>query len=138
MLSFLQTFKMPAAINLGPFGVVFPGLLAQIWTNLYHIFTCDTLQNNASHMSQFLRTKILKNKVKKLIFWLILRGFLFTLAYTLRVTLKFLAKLKFLSRYIILVSFISIAVVVVKLKIFKVFLLIQHPRNDPFWGVFGS
>ena len=32
---------------------------------------------------------------------------------------------------------ISIAFVVVKLKISKVLRTIQHPRNSPFWEVFG-
>ena len=36
-----------------------------------------------------------------------------------------------------MVTFISIAFVVVRLKIFKVSVTIQRPRNSPFWEVFG-
>ena len=42
----------------------------------------------------------------------------------------------FSLRYKIVVSFISIAFSV-KLKFFKVLRTIQHPRNNPFWEVFG-
>ena len=40
-------------------------------------------------------------------------------------------------RYIIVVSFISIASVIIKLKFPKFCVSIQHPRNSPFWEVLG-
>ena len=54
-------------------------------------------------------------------FWLILWVFLFMLSYSLWVTPKDFAKWKILLKYIPVVSVISIAFVVVKLSIFKVF-----------------
>ena len=59
--------------------------------------------------------------VKKLIFWLILRAFLFISSYTLWNTPQDVANSKILSRYISVVRFIRIAYVVVKSKVFKDF-----------------
>ena len=138
MLFFLQTFKMPAAIILGPFGVVFPGLLAQIWTSLYQIFTCDTLQNNASHMSQFLRTKILKNKdnflayTKRLSVYTGLHPKSYTKIFS---WIKVLIKIHNFGKFH---QHNSCGYCGYQVENFQSFLLIQHPRNYPFWGVFGS
>ena len=65
--------------------------------------------------------KFLKNSPKKLILWLAFRTFSTTPFYTLRATPQVLAKWKVLWRYIILASFISIAFVVAKFRIFKCF-----------------
>ena len=68
-------------------------------------------------------------------FLLILRVFLFMPSYTPWVTPQDFAKWKTLLRYISVISFISIAFVVVKSKIFKVF------HNDsPFmkWSLLGG
>ena len=70
------------------------------------------------HSFHFILKKHLKLS-QKLIFWLILRGFWFTPSYRLWVKLQSSAKLNFLWWYIIVVSFISVAFVVVKLNIFK-------------------
>ena len=85
---------------------------------------------------------ILKNHLKlsqKLIFWLILRGFWFTPSYTLWVTPQSSAKLNVLWRYIIVVSFISVAFVVLKLKIFKCFrgdaASMKLPLLGGFWAL---
>ena len=56
-----------------------------------------------------------------MIFWLILRGFWFMPSYALWVTPQSSANLNVLSRYIIVVSFISVIFVVVKSWIFKCF-----------------
>ena len=48
-------------------------------------------------------------------FWLILTGFWFTPSYTLWITTQSSAKLNVQWRYIIVVSFISVAFVIVKL-----------------------
>ena len=56
-----------------------------------------------------------------MIFWPILRGFWFTPSYALWVTPQSSATLNVLQRYIIMVSFISVAFVIVKLEIFKCF-----------------
>ena len=62
-----------------------------------------------------------KTHPKSSFLWLVFRVFLTTLFYALRATSKFLAKWKVSWRYIILTSFISIAFVVAKLRIFKYF-----------------
>ena len=67
-------------------------------------------------------------------FWLIL----FMPSCTLWVMAQDFAKWKTLLKYISVASFISIAFVVVTLKIFtKFFVLIQYPWNGPFLGFFG-
>ena len=72
---------------------------------------------------------------KKLIFWLILRGFLFTPSYILWVTRQYFDKWKTLLRYMFVVSFISIAVVVAKLKFSKVFCSTsESTKGPPFFG----
>ena len=58
---------------------------------------------------------------KTLVVWLMLRVYLFTSLYSLWNKHQDFAKWKNLLRYISLVSFITIAYVVVKLKIFKAF-----------------
>ena len=66
-----------------------------------------------------------QNWAKKLIFWLILRGFLFTLSYTLWVTSQDFANWKTLLRYIFGV------------RVSKFFESIQDHEVAPFWGGFG-
>ena len=61
-----------------------------------------------------------QNYAKKLIFWLILREFLFTLSCTQWVTSRFWQLKDLIRIHICGKSFISIAQVVVKFKIFKV------------------
>ena len=63
--------------------------------------------------------------------------FLFMPSYTLWVTPQDFAKWKTLLRYISIVSFISIAFVVVKLKIFKVFRIDSASMKWPLLGGFG-
>ena len=70
-----------------------------------------------------------------MIFWLILRGFWFTPSYALWVTPQSSAKLNVLWRYIIVVSFISVAFVVVKLYIFKCSASINWPLLRSFWAL---
>ena len=74
-----------------------------------------------------------------MIFWLILRGFLFTPSYALWVTPQFSTKLNVLWRYIIVGSFISVAFLVVKLKFFKCFYgdaaSMKWPLLEGFWAV---
>ena len=74
---------------------------------------------------------------QKVDFLFILRVFLFMPSYTLWVTPQDFAKWKTLLRYISVVSFISIAFVVVKLKIFKVFRIDSAFMQWPFLRVFG-
>ena len=62
-----------------------------------------------------------QNWAKKLIFWLISRGFSFTPSYALLFTPQSPAKLKVLWRCITVVSFITVAFVVAKFYIFKCF-----------------
>ena len=71
---------------------------------------------------------------QKRIFWLILRGFLFTLSGTLWVTSQDLAIWKNLLRNVFVVSFFSIAYVVVKLKTFRCFRIDSASMK---WSLFG-
>ena len=71
---------------------------------------------------------------RKLYFLLILWVFLLKPSYTLWITPQDFAKWKTLLRYISVVSFISVAYVVVKLKISKILVLIENPWNSPFLG----
>ena len=68
-----------------------------------------------------------------------MRGFWFTPSYALWVTPQSSAKLSILWRYIIVVSFISVAFVVVKLKIFKCFrgnaASMKWPHLRGFWAL---
>ena len=77
-----------------------------------------------------------QNWAKKLIFWLILRGFLFTLSYTLWVTSQDFANWKTLLRYIFVVR--VWAYVVVKSKIFKVFRINSISWSGSFLGGFWA
>ena len=74
-----------------------------------------------------------------MIFWLFFSGFCFTLSYTLWVIPQSSANLNFLWRYIIVVSFISVAFVVIKLYMFKFFCggaaLMKWPFLRGFWAL---
>ena len=70
-----------------------------------------------------------------MIFWLILRGFWFMPSYALWFTPQSSAKLNVLWRCIIVVSFISVAFVVVKLYIFKCSASINWPLLGGFWAL---
>ena len=74
-----------------------------------------------------------------MIFWPILRGFWFTPSYALWVTPQSSATLNVLQRYIIMVSFISVAFVIVKLEIFKCFrgdaASMKWPLLGGFWAL---
>ena len=63
---------------------------------------------------------------------------LFAPSYTLWVTPQDFPKWKALSRYISEVSFISIAIWLWNYKFSKFLVLIQHSRNGPILGFFGS
>ena len=71
-----------------------------------------------------------------MIFWLILRGFWFMPSYALWVTPQSSAKLNVLWRYIVVVSFISVAFVVVKLQIFICFCEDEASLKWPLLGGF--
>ena len=74
-----------------------------------------------------------------MIFWLILEGVLLTIFYTLSVTPQDVAKLKALLRFIFVVRLTSIAYVIMKLKIFKVFCIdsasMKWPHFVCFWAL---
>ena len=78
-----------------------------------------------------------RNWAKKLIFCSFWKFFLFMPSYTLWVMAQDFAKWKTLLRYISVVSFISIAFVVVKLKVFKVFRIDSAFMKRPLFGDFG-
>ena len=71
-------------------------------------------------------------------FWLNLRVFLFTPSYTLWDKTQDFPKWKAFLRYISVVNFISIAYVVVKLKIFKVFCINLASMNWPLFVIFWA
>ena len=89
-------------------------------------------------MLQFLLKYYGWNWAKKLIFWIISRGFLFMPSDTVRVTPKYFAKRKTLLRYTFMLSFIRIAYVIVKFKIFfkKVFCIDWTSMKLPLLGGF--
>ena len=115
--------------------------LLKMLSVLFRIFTSDDMQDFQDDASDMLWI-ILKyygwNCAKKLIFWLNLRGFLFTPSDTLWVTPKDFSKWKTLLRYILVVSFIRIVYVIVKLKIFKVFCIDSASMKLPILGGFGA
>ena len=74
-----------------------------------------------NHIVFWCSLKSSKNKGKKLIIWLILWSFSFTPSYDLWIIPQFFVKLKVLFIYIIVACFTSVAFVVGKLKILKVF-----------------
>ena len=78
------------------------------------------------------------NWAKKTIFWHILRGFWFTPSYALWVTPQSCAIFSFLWRYIVVVSFITLAFVLSSYKCSNVFMAMQHPWNHPFMGFLSS
>ena len=108
-----------------------------MWSRSMEIFTSDAMQSNESDMWWFVLNFKEKgqNSAKKLIFWVIFRDFLFTPSYALWVTPQFLVISKVSLRYIIIISFISIAFVVVKLCVFKCF---QSSRKYNFWLLLGG
>ena len=74
------------------------------------------MQHNASVMVVLIFfLKSTRNWARKTIFWLILRGFWFTPSYALWITPQSSAKFNLLWRYILMISFISLAFVAVKL-----------------------
>ena len=73
---------------------------------------------------------------KKILFFCSFWVFLFTLSYSLWVTPQHFPKWKTLLRYISVVSFISIACVVVKLKILKAFRIDSSSMKWPLFRVF--
>ena len=89
------------------------GGLHEMWSNLIETLTTDAMRSNTSFFWQslFNSKEMVKIGPKN---W-------FTLFYTLSFMPQSSAKLKLLWRYIIVVSFISIAFVVAKLWIFKCF-----------------
>ena len=130
-------FMLAETSILGYFWVFFWAELPKILSTLFEILTSDDMQDDASDMLRFLLKYYDWNWTKKLIFWLILRGFLYISSDTLWVTPQDFAKLKTLLRYIFVVSFISITYVVLKLKIFKVFWINSASMQWFFLGVFG-
>ena len=83
----------------------------------------------------FILKKHLKLSQKNPICWLILRGFWFTPSYAQWLTPQSSAKFNFLWRYILVVSFISLAFVAVKLLMFRCFGGDAASMKPPFWGV---
>ena len=130
-------FMLAEASILSYFWVFFWAELPKILSTLFEILTSDDMQDDASDMLRFLLKYYDWNWTKKLIFWLILRGFLYISSDTLWVTPQDFAKLKTLLRYIFVVSFISITYVVLKLKIFKVFWINSASMQWFFLSVFG-
>ena len=108
------------------FRLLLGGFLAITAPNAVEFFwnleqSCSTRQSITYDTVFDIVLKIPGNGAEKPIFWLFLRDFLTTPSYSLRVTPQFFAKSKVLWWYIIMVSFISLAFVVPKLKIFKCF-----------------
>ena len=75
---------------------------------------------------------------QKLIFWLILRVFLFTLSYTLGDTPHNFVKWKTLFRCTTVVSFTSIVYVVVKFEVLEVFCVDSVSMKWPILGIFWA
>ena len=106
---------------------------------LFEILTSDDMQDGASDMLWFYWSIKKWSKLgQKADFLLILRVFLFMPSYTLWVMPQDFAKWKALLRYISVASFISVAFVGVKLKIFKVVRIDPAFMKWPLLGVFGS
>ena len=124
---------MPEEIILELPWVVFHGFLSQIRSNLHDIFTSEAVQNNASHT---LRLLVWSQKLHeiKLVFWLNPSSPHPTSPQHPHSPTP---KLKLLRRYKVVVSFMSIAFVVVKLKIFRVLGTHSAPMKWPFWVFLG-
>ena len=90
-----------------------------ICTKFLPVMQCNVTYHICTVFSVILKTP--RKSAKKLIFWLILRGFSFTHSYVLWVPVQSFVKLKALWRYIIVESFIYITFIAVELKMFIVF-----------------
>ena len=113
----------PEAIILSLFWVVFHGLLPQMRSNFYRGFNSNEMQASASHMLRLLRQseKFLDIKQNKFFFLTYSKTlFVYTVLRPMSYA-PFLCRINVSWRYTIVASFICIAFVVLKLKIFKDF-----------------
>ena len=99
--------------------------------------TSDDMQDDTSDMLRFLLKYYDWNWTKKLVFWLILRGFLFMPSDTLWVTPQDFARWKTLLRYIIHIrgKFHQFSICGCEVKNFQNFLYWSASIKWPFFGV---
>ena len=120
-VKFSNFFVAAETVILGCIWLVIWPKLPKILSILFEILTSDDVQDDTSDMLRVFFWSIdkwLKLSQKIDSFWFILIIFLFKTSYTLWVTSQGFAKWETSLRYKSVLSFISIAYVVVELKIF--------------------
>ena len=135
---FSNVFVLAENVILGSFWVVFWPELLKMLSILFEILTSDNKQNDASDLLLFF-TEVLRNVpnwAKKLIFDSFWEVFFMLIECNLWVMPLDFANWKTLLRYISVVSFVSIAFMIGKLKVFKVFRIDSASMKWPLFRVF--